>query len=168
MSDGTVGSALAHLLDDVLPAERARKNSIEARALAVISSSGTLVTLLLALGAVVTRVTGLQPSLFAIVMLGMSAGLFTIAAGLAIYCNVPGGYYEIEPHSLLTMTRPDVWDKDGSGARRELAIARIEVVRDWRRMNERKARVLAVAAATEVVGVLTTTVAVVIVLVDAR
>jgi hypothetical protein len=160
----TVGAALAGYLDGEMTAERAKKGSLESRALAVISSSGTLVTLLFGLAAVITKATSYAPSTATLVLLAIAAGLFAAASGLAIYCNVPGRYSEIEATSLRGLAGPAVWTTDGSEARRELALARIEILHDWQRMNDIKARVLFAAATGEVAGVLVAAAAVIVVL----
>ena len=156
----TAGATLVAFLDDEIPAERARKNSLEVRALSVISSAGTLVTLLFGLSAVITRVTSFRPSLPTLVLLSVAATLFVISAILAIYCNMPGHYFEVDPMSLVNLTKEAMWTSKGSGADREVALARLEVLNDWKQVNQRKARVLATAALTEVLAVATTAAAV--------
>lgn len=163
----TVGAALAALLGDAIPAERAKKNSLESRALAVITSSGTLVTLLLALAALVTKTTKFVPTPVTLALLGLAAILFTAASCLAVYCNAPGGYYEIVPASLKALAAPHAWTADGSEARRELALAQLDILQDWRGMNEAKARILGFATLTEVTGLLVTAAAVIVILAEA-
>jgi len=166
-SEVTVGEALTRLLNDVIPAERVRKSSLEARALAVITSSGAFVSLLLALGAFVTKATSYAPNTATLIMLTITTVLYTTAAGVGIYCNVPGRYFEIEAEDLRALAAPEEWAKDGAAADAQLALARVYMLEDWRQANELKARWLVTAAAFEVAGILTTAAAVIIVLASA-
>jgi hypothetical protein len=110
----TVGSATNELVVAQLAAEQARKGSLEARGITVITSSGTLVTLLLALGAVSAKVESLQLSrpTFSVVLAALTC--FVVAAVAGILCNFPRGYAGVQ-----TYTDPD--DKDFAEGSGELA-----------------------------------------------
>jgi hypothetical protein len=110
----TVGEALNELLDDQIDDERTNKASLESRGLAVITTSGALVTLLLGLAALVTKAQSYTPSLGARLLLIAALAAFLVAAALGIYCNVPRRYRELQPGSLRTLTAPDVWTAPGA------------------------------------------------------
>jgi len=166
-ADGTVGEALTKLLDDAIPAERARKTSLEARSLAVITSSGVLVSLLFGLGAVVTKANDYRPPTGVLVLLIVAAATYTSAAVLAIAGNLPGRYYEIDADSLAALASPEEWSQPGADAEQQLALARLGLLTDWRRVNERKAYWLILAAAAESAGILITTAALIVILASA-
>jgi hypothetical protein len=153
-----VRRALASELREMIQAERARKSASEARGLAVITTSGGLVVLLLGLAAfVIGKDRPLSEPATGFVVAGMA--LFVVASVLGITCNAPLRFPEIAPTSLLSMTRPDVWSTDGAQARRELAVAQIRIVESWRRINVLKARLLVAAITAEVAAVAAITVA---------
>ena len=147
-----VGDALTEFLSDQVLAERARKSSLEARALGVITSSGVLVTLLMGLGSIVVGTAGFRASLSARALLVVAAAMFVIAAALAIFVNAPLGYLEVEPESLRDLAAPSNWILPGEEARRQLAAARLEALVSARRRNQAKALVLLLAAVAEVFG----------------
>jgi hypothetical protein len=149
----TVAEAFVGLLDKQTTFERERKASLEARALAVITTSGTLVTLITALTAVATKhrayttLTGTRVLLFA------ALAAFLIAAALAIYGNAPFRVKEIEAASLSGFMAADVWGQPGVEAEREIAAARHGVLVSLQTVNAVKARFLFWAAACEVLAI---------------
>ena len=132
---------------------------MEARGLAIITSSGTLVTLLLALAAVVTSVEEFRPSNATRWLFAVSALFFVGAAGLGIYCNAPTKYVDFEAASLRSLLDPQDWSTPGPDAERQVAEARIEVLADMRSRTERKAAALAWGAGIQVVGIVFLTLA---------
>lgn len=161
----TVGDASISLIDGQISFEREKKSSLEARGLAVITTSGTLVTLLLALAAVITRTHGLAPSLVPQVLLLGALLAFLAAASLAIYCNAPLQMREVDAASLRSLTTRDVWNGVGDEARREIAIARLESLIVIQGVNEIKARMLLFATGSEVVAIVLTGLAAAVILV---
>ncbi|HEX6682166.1 MAG TPA: hypothetical protein VF062_05200 [Candidatus Limnocylindrales bacterium] len=126
-----------------------------------------LVSLLLALGAVVTGADAYTPGTATLIVLATSAAFYAIAACVGVYCNAPGRYLEIQAEDLRALAAPEEWSKEGTAADAQLALARVYMLEDWRRANEIKARWLVAAAVFEVGGILTTAAAVTIVLVSA-
>jgi hypothetical protein len=164
---GTVGEVCRDLLDDQFGVESAKKESLETRGLAVITTSGTLVTLLLALASVITKTGGLTPSLGPRLLLLAALVAFVISATLGIYCNAPLHMKELDPGSLGGLTDEDVWMEPGYHAQRELSLAQLEILATQRGANEIKARVLLMAASVEVAAVLLTGMAAAVVLLQA-
>ena len=158
-----VGTVLGAELDEAFRVERAKKATSESKGLSVITTSGALVTLLFGLVAVATgkneRPTGGAAAGF----LFAGIAFFAAASMLGIYCNAPGRYLEIDPGSLTSMTTPEVWSKDAAEAQRELALAHIRILQNWRQVNLSRARVLLAAISLEVAGVAAVAVAAVLV-----
>jgi hypothetical protein len=152
----TVGDAFAALLDDKVNSERSKKASLEARGLAIITASGTLVTLLLGLAAVLTKAQGFAPSTTARFLLTGAIAAFLVAATLGIYCNIPLRYQEIAPESLKGLTAQEVWAADGRWAQREIAAARLGELMAACDANERKAKVLLLGAGVQVLAIVLT------------
>ncbi len=152
-SDNSVGAAASTFIDAELDTERDRKSSLESRGLGVITTSGTLVTLLFALAALVTQVSGFSPTNLTRSFLAGAAIFFVVAAVFGIWCNTPIPYFQVDPASLVVLVEPSTWIEDGVDARRELAAARLAELADSRARNESKARLLAIAVVGEVLGI---------------
>jgi hypothetical protein len=155
-SEFSVGDALAPFLDDQLAVERATKTSLENRAVAVITGSGALVTLLFGLAAVVVPRAGFRLTLAPRVLLVAAVVAFIVAGLFGIYMNAPMRQYEVEPDSLYKLVTSDEWPRPGEEARRQLAAAKLEVLVEARKDNNAKARVLGFAAGAQAVAVVLT------------
>jgi hypothetical protein len=164
VDDSSVGAAVSAFVAEELDAERTRKASLESRGLAVITSSGTLVTLLLGLAALVTKADKFKLADSERWLLAAAALLFVVAGAVGIVCNAPARYLQIEPASLTGMLAPEAWSSEGTSARRELTAAKLAELADARGRNEWKARLLAGAMAVQGAAVLMAAVAVVLVL----
>lgn len=162
--EATVADAFEALLGDLIPDERVRKDSLESRGVGIMTSSGTLVTLLLALSAVVTQAKDYRPSGSVLTLLAISAIVFVMAAALSTYNNSPARYLEIDASSLRTLTAAGTWDAAGSEARRQIAAARLEILRNWQEVNQSRARILTFAMFLEIAGILVAATAVVLIL----
>ena len=158
MTDGTsdsghVGEALVPFLDDQMSTERARKSSLEARGIAVVSTSGALVTLLLGVVAAARGPQGFAVALPVRAVLVAAMALFIAASLLGIYVNAPSGYFDVDPGGLRVLATPANWIRPGDEARRQLTAARVETLVKARSRNQVKARVLLLAVGAEAVGV---------------
>lgn len=94
MADELAGKAYEALIIEQLTEERDRKKSIEARGVTVISSSGTIVTIIFALGALVSdrKTFDLPPISQGLLFLAVLA--FAVASLLGIWISSPRGYRE--------------------------------------------------------------------------
>jgi hypothetical protein len=153
--------AYAELLEKLVDAEVSRKAALEQKASAVITSSGTLVTLLFGLVAVLTTKQSYAVPQAAHGWLVGAVLLFTLAAVMAIYISVPRPYGEtkITPSQLRGH-----WADPLVKARAAVAMARLEGLEQARKTNTGKARWLTAATGIEVLAVLTLAIAVVIML----
>ena len=150
----TVGAVVDSTLDDLIANERAKKSSMETRGLAVITSSGTLVTLLLALSALATKADGFAPTTTERWLLLLGGAAFVVAAAGGLFSHAPTNYLDIDPQSLAQMAQAEVWSTVGEDAALAIALGRIAVLNDMRRRTEIKARVLVTATVCEVLAVL--------------
>lgn len=141
------------LLKDEISAEDARKESLEQRGLAVITTSGVLVTLLFALSALSTKS---EPTFdlsdFASVVLAIALALFVGAAVLALIVNQPMDYIAANPNDIepLLEATPIA---SAEQARKDVALVRVIELRAARGCNGTKATWLVWAMALEVAAV---------------
>lgn len=162
--EATVGHVVQQHVADDLIVEQQRKASIEARSIAVITSSATLVTLLLGLAALVTQKESFSLDAGPRVLLCLGAAFFVLSAVLAIMCGSPRGYLQIDPMSLKVLVTPETWTAPAVDAERELTAARLVELLDSRSRNQRKARLLVAALLGQVTAILATAVAVALIL----
>jgi hypothetical protein len=158
----TVGRVAEAFIKDELDTERARKASLESRGAAVITSSGALVTLLFAIAAVVTKNEHLTLPCPARWLLGFAAGFFVVAAGVGIYTNAPARYLQVDPQSLNSLLDAEEFGKTDPDARRELTMARLAELANARDRNQFKAQMVVTAMIFQVLAVLLTVVAVLV------
>jgi hypothetical protein len=94
----TAQSPFADLLADQLDAERARHASLEQRGISVITTSGTLITLLLALAGLTGRASGIKLPDVAQWLLRVALILLPLAAMIGIAAILPGGGRSVGVH----------------------------------------------------------------------
>lgn len=138
------------LLKDMLANEVASKASLEQRALSVVTTSGGLVTLLFALGALsVGSEKTFDPSDLTTGALALSLVLFLIAAILALQANKPVEYEEAKVDSIESRLREET-PFTTEEAIVDIALTRVEELRSARTRNEDKADALQSAIQFEV------------------
>jgi hypothetical protein len=120
-----------------LDRQQARKASFESRGLSVITTSGTLVTLL----------------------------FFVLAIAAGLGANVPWVYRNVTPAGLRA-TVDDKWGDTPSVARKRVARTQIDVLEDARKVNGVKAWIVFGAIACELVALVLVGIAVGIVVAD--
>lgn len=146
------GSVYGKVLDDQVAKETARQQGIEQKGLAVITTSGVLVTLMFGLGALTTSAKQFVLPAVGTPWLVASVLLFLAAAVLAILTNWPGGYQALDQRSLLRMTGLVSWNGPADDASRRIAQANAQIVVIARVTNTRKALLLSTSIAFEVVA----------------
>lgn len=157
------GYVYAPLISNQLDLERARKASIEGRALAVVQLSGGFVTIFATLvGFAVGKAS--QPARAVLITFAVAATLFLVAAGLAIIANYRGNsrssFAELPSTDLRRWL--DHWQAgDQAGASHEAALDQVRVLEGARRLNTEKRQFLSLAVLAEVVAITTLIVAVV-------
>lgn len=162
MSSGKVaGEVVADLITAELSELDSSASSLQSRGIAVISSSGTLVTLLFGLSALATKAQGFKLSTDTKWPLYVAAALLVLAAIAGIITNAPrrGGVIRLE--SLEPLLSTDQWEKSEHLAKRMIARKQLLIAQDARRTNTRLARWLLAAITLEIAGVASIAVAIV-------
>ena len=160
----SAGQAASAFIAEEMETERGRKASLESRGLAVITTSGTLVTLLFGLATFAASASQITITASERWLLTVAALLFVVAAGLGIACNAPIRYYQVDAESLAVFMTPEVWVEPGVDATRELTAARLTELSDARGRNEHKGQLVVAAMCLQVIAGLLTAIAIAFVL----
>jgi hypothetical protein len=150
-------------ITQLLEAEEKRYAAMETRALAVVTSSGALVTLLLGVAALVTRVQQVQVPRQALLFAALSVVAFLFAAGPAILALSPRRVWGVTPDKLRT----ELWARWGSAGddpRQKTTATRLAIWESAHKLSQRKGRLVFAAMVAQAVAVTLLGVAVVIVL----
>ncbi|HET6707089.1 hypothetical protein [Amycolatopsis sp.] len=151
------GSSFRALLDDQLSDERAKKNSLEQRGIAVISTAGTLVTITLGFVALATRTPTYVLGAPVVVLLVVALGGLIVAAAAGLLVNLPARLPIVDAAEL---TAADEEDDDPETEREVIA----HLLTGLRKVNRRRARILFAALLLEVAALAVMAVAAVIAL----
>ncbi len=147
-----------------MASEVTRKTSLEQRGLAVVTSSGTLTTLLFAIG----TVAGGRPLVAAgATRFALLAALFCfIAAAVAgIVANWPWATHSVpvdQPSGLRNLIEPTTFYGDEKAVDRRIAEVQVDQIERLRRVNGWKATALLAGLALEVLAILAVAVVVAI------
>jgi hypothetical protein len=147
------GPIFAALVTELVAAEDKRRESLEARGAGVITTSGALVTLLLALAALVTREQTFTLPDAARDSLSLAVAAFVLAALLAIATSAPQRARVTEPAELAELL-PALWDRSPDYALKKATATRLEQLETTQTANDRKAFALLAAVAAQVVAVM--------------
>jgi hypothetical protein len=144
----TASDRLLDLVKEQLTEERARKSSVEQRGVTVVTTSGTVVTLLFGITALATKAQNYSLPPGASISLGIAGALFVVAALCAIAINWAMAYIEVEVEGLRDLQGVD-WTVDETVAAKAVAKAWTDVIEGARAKNNNKARILRVAMLIE-------------------
>jgi hypothetical protein len=151
-------SAYGQVVDDQLEEERRRKASLEQRGTFVITTAGTLVSLLFGLAAVATSRGSFVVPAEARVLLTAAVCLFALAALGGLAANVPLRYPNADPQDLRRLITGEfwtdgVWVRPPFAAMRRTSELRVDLIQGCRRMNRIKAYAVVSALVAEVMAV---------------
>jgi hypothetical protein len=152
-------------IEDQLAEERATKSALEDRANTVITSAGTLTTLLFALGALATKSTNYQLPGGSQVLLVVAVGCFLVAIVFALLAAAPASYSEVTMQSLRAVATPEAFGAPAADAEPKIASAMVDVIDGARSGNATKAKNLKNAVQAELAAAVVLAIAVVVVLV---
>lgn len=152
---GQAGDYYSELIQEQLNEERARKASLEGRALAVVPISGLLATVLLAVASPTFGETNHTTHL-AIVRWGTMIAfvLFLLAIIFALIANRLKGYDEPKLAYLRHLRDKVDWSDSPDVGRKVLVDARLGVLKDARCRNSKKAQWVSRALLCEMVAVI--------------
>lgn len=148
MAEGS--EVYTEFIKSMLDAEDSRKSSLEQRGIGVITTSGTLVTLLFGLTAAITGAKAFTFPAAARDWLTPAAVLFVAAAAAGMAVNVPLFYGKIEVGR--TDLEP-VWQDDVADARAAVTAVRLARVHAGQSVNNVKAWILVIGAVLELAAV---------------
>jgi hypothetical protein len=144
--------AYASFVKELLDDQNERLAAAEDRGRSVITLSGTMVTLLFAFAAVVTRVQTYQPSQTVIWLLALAAAAFLIAAVAAIGTYAPRRTTALDPDAM----RRELWERWGhpdDAPVEKTTATRLALLTAARKLTRTKTAWLLVAVAGQVVAI---------------
>jgi amino acid transporter len=163
-SDSGSGAAVyAAYVTAQVASQEERKHSFEQRGLAVITTSGVLVSLLFGLTATLTSVAGYHLPHASRGWILAALVCFVAAAVAAILTNLPLKYSGVTADALKK-TIDERWQDSAADAQREVALTEVKVIRRAKKRNRWKGWALVFAIASEIAAVLCLAVAVAVIL----
>lgn len=149
-----VGSQWADFVEDQLTREFDRRGTLDTKGLAIVTSSGTLVSLVFAIGAIAIarKDTNFIPTATIAVPATLSLILFVIAATLGLFATRVIEYSVADPRSLEKM-RTEHWKLTDTQARSVVMWYKIGTLKDVRAGNNSKAMLVLYGLLTEVSAV---------------
>jgi hypothetical protein len=150
---GHAGLIIAELITKELDTEQSATASLQARGLAVISSSGALVTLLFGLSALATKAEHFRLPASTKPPLYLAAALLVAAAVGGIIANAPRGSKLTALQRLKPLLDSPYWEYPADAARQEVAKTQLAVAQAARRTNRARARFLLTGIVLEIAGI---------------
>jgi hypothetical protein len=149
------GKIYGRVVSDLLALETTRKASIEQRGIAVITTASGLVSLLIALSALLLGPNSSAATLGSAsrVLLIAAIVFFVVAAGLGVAANAPRTYGGLTFEDLDRLVRKHSWTGDRDEAALEIAREQVAELKIAVELNNRKARYIQWAITAEVMGV---------------
>jgi hypothetical protein len=143
------GKTYLAFIEGELKVERERRSTYDARGQALITTSGTLVTLLAGFAALVKTATTATLSSWTLVAFALAVTLFIGAAG----CGILAGwnrYYAVAKTKTLQRMLDDHWIDDEIDARNNVATLQLITVDTLRKANAFKATCVTVGLIVQV------------------
>jgi hypothetical protein len=156
-------SVYSAFIAGLLADEERHKDSLEARGLAVITTSGVLASLLFGFVATLAGTNAFALPSSADDPLVAAAALFILAASLGILTNVPFLYKAVKPSSLALGCR-ELWADQSGDAELMVASTQVNLYASVRSANTVKAVLLMAAFTAEVAALVPLLIAVVYIL----
>lgn len=145
------GSQYEAFVEAQLKAEYDRRTTLEARGLTVVTSSGTLVTLAVAVGAFALG-QDYKPSTTAVTALGVSLGLFIVAALFGLIANFLRKY-AVPSAATIQLMLTTHWTDSEVAARNVCAVANAETLDSLRAGSNDKAMQVTIALVCQLLAV---------------
>jgi hypothetical protein len=156
----------AEFIKEQLDSQEERKDSLEKRGLAVITTSGALVTLLFGLTALsVKRAATFDLPNTSAVFLVVALGFFVAAALCALVTNLPRSYEAVTVDALRSAVS-NRWEDSETTASKMIAQTRLTMLASAKEVNGQKGIALTASVVLEIIAVALVGVAMVFVLWD--
>jgi hypothetical protein len=152
-AEEVAGPVIAQLIAKEVERTQATTASLQSRGLAVISSSGTLVTLLFGLSALATRGTDFTLTTATKVPLVLAAVLLVLAAVAGIATNAPRQKHAIGLDGLAPLLDDERWSAAAKQALQATARSQLTIAKVARGANRTMARFLLAGIVLEIAGV---------------
>lgn len=143
---------VTYVIDQVARQE-ARKGSFEQRGLAVITTSGVLVSLLFGLTAVLTGAADYHLPDGSRVWILVALVCFVVAAIAGLLTNLPLKYSGVTADALKTAIE-ERWEGSRAAAEREVALTELKVLHRAKKRNRMKGWILIIAIGAEILAIL--------------
>jgi hypothetical protein len=163
VSEDRGSTVYAAFISEQLSRQDTRKASLEQRGISVVTSSGTFVSLLFALVAVLTGAEDFELPSDAQPWLLAAATAFVLAGIGGILTNMPGRYRSPDA-ATLNQVIAERWSDSPEEAENEVSAARVEVFARAQEVNSSKGRILVAAVAIEVLAVVFLAIAIEVIL----
>jgi hypothetical protein len=160
------GKTFAAFVEAELKAERERRTALDARGVGLVTTSGSLTTLLAAVGAFVSGRTGFQLPSSAAPPLVITLLAFALASGLGLLASHNRKYAVADAATLAALTGPR-WATHEVDARSVVAQINARTVSTLRLGNDKKSFLLIAGLGCQLVGLVSLAVAVLVVLATA-
>jgi hypothetical protein len=147
------GEVFADYVKEQLELEDKRRTSLESRGVGVVTVSGTLVTLLFGISAVVTRAADFAPSAGAKERLSWALIAFAASSVIAIGTTVPIAITAVDAGQLMTEIRTR-WGGTVDAALKATTATRVADLASLQRANSVKSLLLLAAVTVQVAAVL--------------
>lgn len=160
MSNVDGGEVLARFVESLVAEQEERKKSIEARGASVITSSGVLASLLLALVAFITRAEDFELPELAEAPLVAALALFTLAGIAGVLSNAPAFYKGVDAKDVSGVLKNQWGLYTVDEARQMIAVTRSKQLASAKRWNQAKGYSLLIAQSLQMTAVAALAVAV--------
>jgi hypothetical protein len=158
------GSSIYHsFVKDRLAEQDARKNSFEQRALAVITTSGALATLLLAFAALVTKSNEFELTSSARCLVVAATVAFATAALAAVATNLPLNYASVRAEQMGALVK-ERWGDEEAIAEQRITATLVNLIANAKKLNRIKGWLLFSAVTIEGLAVILLAIAVGVIL----
>lgn len=147
-ADDLAASAIGEFVAEQLAEERLSKTSLEARGLALITTSGAFTTLVLGIAALVGEASLPAASR---ALLVLSLAVFVVAAVMGVVVNMPADYDEPSAESLRNVLS-EHGERDLLTGVRAVGNSRLDVLETARNNNKTKACRLLIGAVAQIVA----------------
>lgn len=150
--DDSAGAIYAEFVKELLASEDKRREHLEGRGAAAIGVSGTLVTLLLALGALAREKVDFPLPEAASGGLSVAVIAFVASGAFGVLTYAPQRIRLTDPEALVRLL-PTLWELGHEHSVKKTTAARLEQFMVTQKANDWKARALAAAVLVQIVGI---------------